>query len=67
MFLWDNASYHSSEETRAVIRKLGLKIIFSGPYSYSSAPVELLFGNLKVGEINPDLLATGKRYVVEPS
>ena len=67
MFLWDNASYHSSEETRAVIRKLGLKIIFADPYRYSSTPVELLFGNLKVGEINPDLLATGKRYVFELS
>ena len=61
MFLWDNASYHASAETRAVLQKLGIKIIFSGPYSYSAAPIELLFGSLKVGELNPDRLPTGKR------
>ena len=61
MFLWDNASYHSSEETRAVLRSLGLKLIFSGPYSYSAAPIELLFGGLKRGELNPDGQTTGKR------
>ena len=59
--LWDNATYHTSEETRATVRKLGLKVIYSGPYSYDSAPVELLFGNLKLGELNPEQLATGKR------
>ena len=61
VFLLDNASYHSSEETRAVFRTLGLKIIFSGPYSYSAAPLELLFGGLKRGELNPGGHTTGKR------
>ena len=54
VFLWDNASYHSSTETRAVIKKFALKILFSGPYSYSAAPIELLFGSLKVDELNPE-------------
>ena len=61
MILWDNASYHASEETRAVVRALGLKVIYSGPYSYSAAPIELLFGGLKNQELNPDGLTTGKR------
>ena len=61
MILWDNASYHSSEETRAVVRTLNLRLIFSGPYSYSAAPIELLFGGLKMGELNPERLTTGKK------
>ena len=61
VFLWDNASYHTSKETRAVIRALGIKIIYSGPYSFSAAPIELLFGGLKKGELNQNGLATGKR------
>jgi len=61
VFLWDNASYHSSSETRAVIKKLGLKVVYSGPYSYSAAAIELLFGSLKVDELNPERLPTGKR------
>ena len=54
VILWDNASYHSSQETRAVIQALGLMVTFSGPYSYSAAPIELLFSGLKLGELNPD-------------
>ena len=50
--MWDNATYHSSEETRAVIKTLNLSLIFSGPYSYSAAPIELLFAGLKMGELN---------------
>ena len=61
VFLWDNASYHSSTETRAVVKCLGLKIMYSGPYSYSAAPIELLFGSLKIDELNPEGQATGKR------
>ena len=53
IFLWDNASYHRSNETKAIIQKLGLKFIFSGPYSYSASPIELLFGGFKFGKINP--------------
>ena len=61
VFLWDNASYHSSDETRTAVKCLGLKLIYSGPYSYSAAPIELLFGSLKIGEINPESQTTGKR------
>ena len=42
-------------------RKMEIPVIFSGPYSYSSAPIELLFAALKRGELNPAKLSTGKR------
>ena len=61
IFLWDNATYHRRQETKVIIQRLGLKIIYSGPYGYSASPIEMLFGGLKVGEINPELLTTGKR------
>ena len=60
-FLLDNASYHTSEETQAAMKSLGLKVIQSGPYSYSAAPIEKLFRDLKKGELNPEGLPTGKR------
>ena len=33
-FLLDNATYHRSDQTRAAIKKLGLHVIYSGPYSF---------------------------------
>ena len=59
--LWDNAPYHTSDETRAAAKAMGLNLIFSAPYSYSAAPIETLFSNLKLGEFNPERLTTGKR------
>ena len=61
VLIWDNASYHRSQETKAIVKKMGLQIIFSGPYGYSASPIELLFGSLKVGEINLEDVPTGKR------
>ena len=61
VILWDNAKYHTSSETREAIRKLGLKVIYSGPYSYSAAPVELLFVGVKMNELNIENVHTGKR------
>ena len=61
VFLWDNASYHASERTEATIKQLGLTVLFSGPYSYSAAPIEMMFGGLKFGELNHDNQTTGKR------
>ena len=52
VILWDNATYHSSTETMCVVRRLGLQVIFSGPYSYSAAPTETLFSAMKRGELN---------------
>ena len=61
IFLWDNAPYHSSEETRAAVRALGIKVLFSGPYSYAGASIETLFAHLKLGELNPEDQPSGKR------
>ena len=59
--LLDGARYHTSSKTRLVLKKLGLTVIFSGPYSYSSAPVELLFAGLKTGNLNPEGLKMSKK------
>ena len=39
---------------REYLRKMEIKVIFSGPYSYSDAPIERLFSALKDGELNPE-------------
>ena len=59
--LLDNAAWHNSKEMMERLDKMKLPIIYSGPYSYSSAPVELLFAALKLGDINPQRLPTGKK------
>ena len=61
VFLFDGARYHTSAEMRGYFKKLQISVIFSGPYSYAAAPVELLFGALKCGELNPLRISTGKR------
>ena len=40
---------------------MGLPIIYSGPYCYAAAPIELMFAALKLGELNPERLPTGKK------
>ena len=61
VILLDNAPYHSSAETRAFFKKMQLPVMFTAPYSYSAAPIELLWSSLKLGELNPERLSTGKR------
>ena len=61
VFLLDGAKYHVSDHTRTVVMRLGLKVIYSGPYSYSAAPAELLFRCLKMGELNKEQKPTTKR------
>ena len=60
-FLLDNASWHNSTEMMDNFAKLKLDIIFSAPYSYSAAPIELVFAALKLGDINPGRRSTGKK------
>ena len=62
--LMDGAKYHTGDEIRSFIHKMQLKVIWSGPYSYSTAPIELLFGSLKFGELNPEKLPMGKKVSV---
>ena len=61
--LFSNASYHTCDETLKHLAFLGMEVIFSGPYSYSTAPCELLFAALKSGDLNPARQKTGKKYV----
>ena len=57
----DGARYHTGDEIRQYLHKMQLKVIWSAPYSYSTAPIELLFGGLKFGELNPEKLSMGKK------
>ena len=43
------------------MRRLGIQVAVSAPYSYAGAPVELAFAQLKTGDLNPASLPTGKR------
>ena len=59
-WLLDNAAYHRSKEVRDHLRKLGVKVILSGPYAYEAAPVECFFAYYKKGQQNAQNLPTGK-------
>ena len=47
VILLDGATYHTSDETRSHLKKLKVQVIFSGPYSYSTAPIEMLLAGIK--------------------
>ena len=61
IFLLDGAKYHTSDEMREYFRKMKVNIIYSGPYSYSAAPIETLFSALKRGNLNLENKPTGKK------
>ena len=44
ILMLDNASYHVSSSALDTLKKLEIPVIFTGPYSYTAAPCELLFG-----------------------
>ena len=60
ILLLDGAPYHKSEEVRSHLIKLGVKVVFSSPYSYSAAPCELFFAYFKQTNLNPKNAKTGK-------
>ena len=35
--------------------------MYSAPYSYATAPIESVFAALKLGDLNPERLPTGKK------
>ena len=43
------------------LARMQLPTMYTAPYSYSAAPVELVFAALKLGDLNPNRLPTGKR------
>ena len=59
VFLLDGATYHKSEQTRKYFAQLKLDVVFTGPYSAPSSPVEQLFNGLKRGDLNPRDESTG--------
>ena len=61
VLLLDGARYHTGTEVREYLRKLELQVIWSGPYSYSTAPIETVFSALKFGQLNQDRKPTGKK------
>ena len=61
VLLLDGARYHMGARVREHMRKLELQVIWSAPYSYSTAPIEMVFGALKTGELNPEAHKTGKK------
>ena len=64
IILLDGARYHTGGDIREYLHKMQLQVIWSAPYSYSTAPIELLFGGLKFGELNPEKLPTGKKVSI---
>ena len=61
VILLDNAAWHTNATMRQRLQKMQLPVIYSGPYSYSGAPIELVFAALKLGDLNPERLPTGKK------
>ena len=57
----DGASYHRGAETCRVLAALQIPTMIAGPYGYDAAPAEKLFALLKVGDLNPFGIKTGKR------
>lgn len=45
--LLGGAKYHTRCWIRETLRKLGVSVIYSGPYNYEAAPIELLFTGLQ--------------------
>ena len=59
--LLDNAKWHTSAEMKERLAKLNLDIMYTGPYCYSAAPIEMMFSALKLGDLNPGRLPAGKK------
>ena len=51
VLLMDNCSAQKTQMTLAVLLNLGYRVIFSAPGSFTSAPVEKVFGALKSKDI----------------
>ena len=41
--------------------RLYLPVMYSGPYAYGAAPIEKVFAAIKLGDLNPERLPTGKK------
>ena len=57
----DGATIHRGWEARKMYAALRLPVMIAGPYGYDAAVVEKLHAFLKLGDLNPGNLSTGKR------
>ena len=64
VWLLDGARYHTSADTRKILKQIGVNFVISAPYSYDTAPVELYLAYYKQVQTNPNNEKTGKRYVL---
>jgi transposase len=49
----DNARYHRSKMVIELMRILKIPVMYTGPYSFDMAPVEMLFRKVKCYQLNP--------------
>ena len=61
IILLDGASYHVRGDAMKAMGALKIPVVFAGPYAYDGSPAEKLFAHLKVGDLNPACIKTGKR------
>ena len=61
VFFQDNAPYNTSDMTKEYMRKKGLTVLKSAPYSYESCPCELFWAIFKSVDLNPNRKPTGLR------
>ena len=57
----DGASYHQSDATMKLMKRLKIPYMILGPHSYNAAPCELYFAKFKSADINPRKVPAGKR------
>jgi hypothetical protein len=63
VFFFDGASYNTCQWTKDHLKRLKVPYMTTGPYSYDGCCVERFFAHFKMGDLNPDNLATGKKQV----
>ena len=61
VIVFDNATYHTSDETMEALRVHDVPTMLTGPYGYDGSPCEKLFAHFKYGDFNPGNIKTGKR------
>ena len=59
--LLDGAKYHLNQQTQKHCAFLGIKLIYSGPQAYDTAPAELVFSMIKQTNLNPEGKRMGKK------
>ena len=61
VLMWDNAGYHAADSVLTLLRDQQVPMLFLGPYSYRTAPAEMVFAALKVQHLNVYDAPLGKK------